>query len=352
MINPKQSEFKPQKTKQVGARTKSKKALSTIVVSARRLALALIIKCVFKFVTVLNFPNGGSISLIMAPLVLTSLYCGPIWGTRIGLAYGVCDRLIDGAVAYHWLSLILDYFLGFARMGVASIFRKQFFEKKTWSLVAGRTLAGFSRFICSFFSGLFISWDDVSTGALNPNLNKGGLIYSLGYNLGYMVPSILICTLLLVAISKPLFETRKLPIVLPLIPESAKHNNAEVGTSVRFSVETAFTFVRIICVALNVVALIPPCGESLKGWNFWTGYFWLSGISLIVVFARILYAFYQFVYGTHKDEFYCGYFKVKRTYKQFYRYRIAVSVIVLVRAIVAIVGRYTFYKPIYEPVEA
>ena len=330
-----------------GARTKSKKAVSTIVISARRLALAVIIKYVFKFVPVLNFPNGGSISLVRTPLVLNALYCGPVWGVAIGLAYGVFDRLIDGAVAYHWLSLILDYFIGFALMGVASVFRKAFFEKKTWSLVAARSLAGACRFISSFFSGLFISWDTVETGAINPNINVGGFIYSLGYNLGYRVPSILICALLLVAISKPLFETQKLPIVLPLVPNGVKENKEEKA-SVHLSLETRFTFILILCLALDVFSLIPPCGASIKGYNFWSGYFWLSAISLLIAVFLIMYSVYRLVYSTKKEEEFVGYFKIKMSYKSFYIYRLIGRTIVLALAVLAIVGRYTFYAPIYN----
>lgn len=330
-----------------GARTRSKKALSRIVISARRLALALLIKFIFKFVPFFEFANGGSISIVRTPLVLTALYCGPLWGVSIGLAYGVFDRLIDGARAYHWRSLILDYFVGFGVRGIAAIFRRAFYQKKTWSLVAGRSLAGFCRFVSSFFSGLLISWDNNPNGALDPALNKGGFIYSLGYNLGYRIPSVLICILLLLAISKPLFETQKLPIVLPLVPKDLKEASSE-GKSVPLSLETTFTFISIVSLVLVIFSLVPPCGESLKGWNFWAGYFWLSGISLVVAFARLVYAVYQLIYGTKNDTEYVGYFKTKRTFKKFYWYRIIVSLVLIALSRVSIIGRYTFYSPLYS----
>lgn len=332
-------------TRAEGARTSSKKALSSIIISARRLALAVVIKCVFKYVTPLEFPNGGSISIVMAPLVLNALYCGPVYGFSIAFAYGVIDRLIDGAVAYHWLSLILDYFVGFGVLGVAFIFHRQFFEKKTWSLVAGRSLAGACRFVSSFFSGLLITWGDDGSSVLDPQRNAGGFIYSLGYNLGYRVPSILICALLLVALSKPLFETLNLPLVRPLTPKGLRDKEE---TKVSLSLETGFSFIAILSFLLAVFALIPPCGESLKGWNFWSGYFWLAAISGVISLFTLFYALYQLIYSKRLNESYCGYFKVKRSYSSFYLYRILVSLFLLILSLIAIVGRFTFYAPLYS----
>ena len=61
-----------------------------------------------------------------------------------------------------------------------------------------------------------------------------------------------------------------------------------------------------------------------------------------------MYSVYRLVYSTKKEEEFVGYFKVKMSYKSFYIYRLIGRTIVLALAVLDIVGRYTFYAPIYN----
>lgn len=137
---------------------------------------------------------GGSVTFgSMIPL---ALICWR-WGTKQGLFSAFVFALLQlvlgvSNVAYgqnilQMLAIaLLDYVLAFTVYGLSAMFRKEG-RNEMVSLVSGIVMTGVLRFVCHFFSGWMI-WD-----ALWPN-DKGlsSPIYSLVYNIGYMLPDILI----------------------------------------------------------------------------------------------------------------------------------------------------------------
>jgi|GEM_PF-442087 len=190
---------------QTTSRRSSEKSVDQVVLSAILLAMAVVLALISKYIPFLHFSNGGSISLAMVPLTLAALILGPVWGTFVGLAFGVLDMLLDGGYAFVWLSLVLDYFLAFAVVGFSSLFRKAFFEKKAWSLIAAFSLFWVLRFVCHFFSGCVVMWT-TDTGEIAPDFSGGAVLYSLGYNAGYLVPTFVLCVVLLMALADPIFR--------------------------------------------------------------------------------------------------------------------------------------------------
>ncbi len=210
-------------------REKSQKSIAQIVISAMMLALALALEGISKCIPFFSWPLGGSISLTMVPLILCALYCGPVYGTIIAMCFGGINFLFDGVISWTGnvtavlLSLLLDYLIGFGVCGLASLFRKPFFEKKSWSLIASASLCGIARLVSSFLSGVIVftnAFDYESTSGLAVDFSWGGITYSLGYNAGYMLPSIALDVLVLLVLVKPLFLSQKLPVVRSLSCET------------------------------------------------------------------------------------------------------------------------------------
>jgi thiamine transporter len=149
---------------QVHSRHKASKSLTSLTIAAMMLALAFVFALIVKRIPGMTFQNGGSISIAMVPLVLVAFYCGPIWGVFIGMAFGALDMLLDGGFVWNWESIFLDYIFAFGMAGFAACFRKPFFEKRLWALIAGIVLFGALRFFCHFLSGCLV-WTQAATDA-------------------------------------------------------------------------------------------------------------------------------------------------------------------------------------------
>ena len=209
----------------ISSRTRLKKELSRLVISSMMLALSIVFMVVSKLIPGLTWPNAGSISFSMAPLVLCALICGPVWGTFIGLVFGIFNMLFGGGAAYGFVSVILDYLVAFGSVGIAALFRKFFFQKKAWSLIAGQLVYGVIRFFCHFLSGVIVftslNYDEAGNqiAAFMPDFSIESVTYSLTYNLGYLLPSIALCVLILLLVAKPVFTLLSSPNFVSLAPK-------------------------------------------------------------------------------------------------------------------------------------
>lgn len=80
---------------------------------------------------VLNFlkldlgPEGGSINLVFIPLMVFALRRGALWGCGAGLVFGTIKCLIGGGVAYGWQSILLDYSVAYALLGLTGLLPKK-----------------------------------------------------------------------------------------------------------------------------------------------------------------------------------------------------------------------------------
>lgn len=78
---------------------------------------------VFNALKLFTLPNGGSVDLAMIPIFIFALRWGVGWGLLEGFLFGLLQMLIDGAVAWGWQSLLLDYLVAFTPLGLAGLFR-------------------------------------------------------------------------------------------------------------------------------------------------------------------------------------------------------------------------------------
>lgn len=240
--------------KVVSSRRHSDRSVASISLSAILLAMAVALAAVSKFIPFFHFANGGSISLSMVPLTLNALILGPVWGTVGGIAFGVIDMLFDGGWVFNWVSIVLDYIVAFGLAGVAGIFRKYYFRNKTCSLVAGLLSFGILRLFVHFLSGCTVMWDSEGLSYFQPTFDSKTMIYSISYNAGYMIPSLILSVILLLALAKPLFSFNGNSLMKKLDPykEEAKPEEENKRNIVVLS------SLSIVYLVTGIFSVIPP----------------------------------------------------------------------------------------------
>lgn len=149
---------------------------------------------------------GGSITICsMLPIVMIVHRYGTRWGLFSALVFSLLQMLLgfqnvqyapDALTAVG--IILLDYVLAYGVLGFAAIFNRVIPDRR-WSIVAGIALTFFARFLCHFASGVII-WE-----ALWPNkLHWAPIVWSLAYNGSYMLPEMIITSVVAFLLFKPL----------------------------------------------------------------------------------------------------------------------------------------------------
>jgi thiamine transporter len=139
------------------------------------------------------FPFGGSISFALVAVVIVSFRRGTIAGICTGLIMGLLD-LTDGfyTVADTWYNSILqigmDYIFTYMLVGLVGL-AKPLIKKINLVLVVtiSTVIGGLLKYLSHFLSGI-LYWPEFPE---QPFLER--VIYSLVYNGGYMIPTIIVC---------------------------------------------------------------------------------------------------------------------------------------------------------------
>jgi thiamine transporter len=137
-----------------------------------------------------GLPQGGSINLGMVPIFWLALRRGPKIGIFAGAVLGVVDLAIEPFVV-NPAQFIFDYPLAFACLGLAGFFR----NIKTVGPVLGVVVGGTCRFLSHFTSGV------VWFGSYAP-VGQSPVVYSILYNGSYMLPSIVICAIIIAVLQR------------------------------------------------------------------------------------------------------------------------------------------------------
>lgn len=111
-------------------------------------AIMVAMSTVLSFLSLRLWPQGGSIDLVMIPIIVFALRRGVGWGLGAGLIYGMIDCIVSGGVAYGWQSIILDYAVAYAMVGLAGLLPKK--------PVAAVVLASAARLLVHVISGVVI----------------------------------------------------------------------------------------------------------------------------------------------------------------------------------------------------
>ena len=128
-----------------------------------------------------SLPQGGSINVGMVPIFWLAFRRGWKIGIFGGAVFGVVDLAIDPFVV-NPIQLILDYPLAFAVLGLAGLFQKY----PVIGVIVGVT----GRFVSHFVSGI-IYFANYAPVGMSP------VVYSAIYNGTYLVPSMIICAIVI-----------------------------------------------------------------------------------------------------------------------------------------------------------
>ena len=168
-----------------------------LTTSAMLIALSLILSMIVLF----NAPYGGTVTAgSMVPVIIIGILLGNKWGLLSGFVYSLLQMLTGGIVPpptpsllLYVLVILLDYLVAFTVLGLSGLFMNSIKNKKV-SIPLSGAFVMLLRFICHFLSGILI-WHTYAPEGTPVWL------YSLLYNGGYMLPEIVISTLVLFLLS-------------------------------------------------------------------------------------------------------------------------------------------------------
>ena len=141
---------------------------------------------------------GGSLSIAMVPIFIMSFRWGLKGGILTGLIVGSLQILFANSSYFvNPLQVILDYTLAFSLVGVSGIFAGKINknENVVYYLTMGMIVGGILRTISHIISGV------VYFGIYAPE-GFNSLGWSIIYNSSYMLPSLLICIIVVLQIQK------------------------------------------------------------------------------------------------------------------------------------------------------
>ena len=154
---------------------------------------------VLSFVKLYQLPNGGSLTPAMFPVLLYGLRWGVGRGLAAGFVFGLMQLLFDGAYAWGWQSMILDYLLAFMPLGLAGLFKG-----KDWGIFPGTVIGCLGRFAVHYYSGVTIYRIIDPTEIPGIGTFDNASVYSLVYNGVYMIPNIILALILAALLYKPM----------------------------------------------------------------------------------------------------------------------------------------------------
>ena len=68
---------------------------------------------VLSYIKLMELPNGGSLTPAMFPIILFAVRWGLTPGLMAGFTFGLLQLIFDGAYAWGWQSMLLDYLVAF-----------------------------------------------------------------------------------------------------------------------------------------------------------------------------------------------------------------------------------------------
>lgn len=156
-------------------------------------ALALILDIV-PFLKFKIWPMGGSISFAMIPVFILAFRWGMKGGLLSGFLWGILQIATGNAYILNFWQGLIEYALAFTVLGLAGVvaisLQQAIRDKHTGriirNVVTGVLIGGSARFLMHFLAGIIFFSDAVPTG-------QPAWLYSLLYNISYMVPSMIIC---------------------------------------------------------------------------------------------------------------------------------------------------------------
>lgn len=155
--------------------------------------MAIAIAFVLNFIVLFHMPQGGSVKAAsMVPLMFYAYRWGGKFGLTVSIVYGIVDFLLGFKYTIHYLSILLDYIVGYGIIGICG-----YFKDTTIGLFSGSLLAMVLRWCSTVVSGAVVFASYAPEGQ-NP------WIYSMIYNASYMIPNAIINIAVLMIVYKAL----------------------------------------------------------------------------------------------------------------------------------------------------
>ena len=146
---------------------------------------------------------GGSIDLVMLPLILFAVRYGAAWGVLAGLAFGTLKYFFAEGFAISWVSMLLDYSVAYACVGFAGLLRGRY---RAMPLAA--LLGCLARFAVHFISGVTV-YAQYMPEEFMGSVMTSPAVYSLLYNGTYMLPNTVLAVVLCGMLVKPMQKLDK-----------------------------------------------------------------------------------------------------------------------------------------------
>ena len=153
---------------------------------------------VLSYIKLMELPNGGSLTPAMFPIILFAVRWGLTPGLMAGFTFGLLQLIFDGAYAWGWQSMLLDYLVAFTPLSLAGLFK----GKKN-GIYWGSLLGTFLRFLVHYVTGATL-WAEYMPDEFFGMTMTTPWLYSALYNGGYMLVDMLVCALIGFALWKPL----------------------------------------------------------------------------------------------------------------------------------------------------
>ncbi|MGU7936576.1 energy-coupled thiamine transporter ThiT [Streptococcus suis] len=157
------------------------------------------IALVFDKIPLFTMPQGGSVSLVMLPILLLALRHGLGVGVLTGGIVGTI-QLFYGGYFLNVFQVFLDYALSYAGIGLAGLLAPLLLKQKDLKqasliICLAGLLGGSIRLVATFLSGIIFYADYAPAGT-------PVWFYSFTYNISYILPSTAIASILLILLYK------------------------------------------------------------------------------------------------------------------------------------------------------
>lgn len=140
---------------------------------------------------------GGSIDLVMIPLIVCAVRHGCAYGLGAGLVFGTLKYFLAGGTAISWESMLLDYSLAYMFVGFAGLLPRR--AKTAW---LAALIGCFARFLVHFVSGITI-YAEYMSDIFGLHMTNAW-VYSALYNGSYMLPNTVVAVVACALLSVPL----------------------------------------------------------------------------------------------------------------------------------------------------
>jgi thiamine transporter len=163
-------------------------------------ALCIAMAYALSFLKFKIWPEGGSIDIVMVPLLVYAWRRGVGCGVVAGLIFGTIKCFFAGGFAWGWQSILLDYSVAYGAVGLGGLVRKARF-----GLPLGAVLGSVCRFIVHFISGVTIYRilePETFAGTTYSNPALYSAVYNGSYMLANLILAVIVCALLQPALKK------------------------------------------------------------------------------------------------------------------------------------------------------